>query len=451
MHAFHSHASAPAEPSTDDATAWLALSAFEGEPEAALLELHRFLARRYPGVTLALGLVRNLPEGQARLAGLVGADGRELLPASDPFGERVRLPLFDDALAARTFATLAPKVVTPDAEERLLPFAQALSAPGALLALPVFNQGKVDHWIVLGHPEPRRYAAVDPAAAMRDAALAYALLSQSIAVRTLTAEATRTHRQIEDLADVQRLLQPDGTPIRGLAYAIHWQPAETAAGDYYDVMNLSGAIADYVDTGADAWGCVIADVSGHGAAAAMEAVQFDAILRTYDGGEAPGGPAGAINYANRHFFSRRQRRHFMTALLVACRPDHGTVTYVCAGHLPAVLRRGDRLELLGRGTDAGIPLGILREHRWENCERTLELGDLLVLYTDGVVEARDARGEMFGEERLHHAVLAGGTDVHDTLGRVVYALEQHQGGAVGADDQTLIVLARVAPGRTAPP
>lgn len=95
-----------------------------------------------------------------------------------------------------------------------------------------------------------------------------------------------SERAIASIADVQRLLLPDNPRIRGLNYAFHYQPAAVAAGDYYDLMPLNdGVPAAFLDqAGVDAWGVMLADVSGHGPAAAMEAVQFDAILRTYQGG-----------------------------------------------------------------------------------------------------------------------------------------------------------------------
>ena len=188
---------------------------------------------------------------------------------------------------------------------------------------------------------------------------------------------------------------------------------------------------------------MLGDVSGHGAASAMEAVQFDAILRTYNGEEPPGGPAGAITYANRHFFSRRQRPHFMTLFSAAHRPDRAELDFVCAGHVPAILLRDGRQQLLGRDQDASIPLGILREHRWDNVKVPFLPGDRLVIYTDGILEARDSRGRMFGLERLQQLLEGEKLDATTTLTRVREAVAEHQGSDIGIDDQTLIVLHQV--------
>jgi len=248
---------------------------------------------------------------------------------------------------------------------------------------------------------------------------------------------------IESLADVQRLLLPDDPQIRGLAYAVHYQPAAIAAGDYYDLMVLNGDAGIDFDhqSHTDSWGVMLGDVSGHGAAAAMEAVQFDAILRTYRGDEPPGGPAGALSYANRYFFSRRQRRHFMTAFAARFRSERGLLEFVSAGHPPALRRRGTAILRLGE--DGEIPLGIDRGHRFSNVECTWGKGDLLLVYTDGIIEARDSQGEAFGIERVERLFATADANPQAVCDALVAALVAHQGSLVGADDQTLVVVQQV--------
>ncbi len=418
------------------------LSGFDGQPDAAFRTLAQHLMNKWPGVGVALVLTDDLPAGQCRLVALVGADGHELLAATDPYGETTRLPFFDDALAVRLFARVQAQRIEVNADERHLPLAQALISPVAIMALPMPREGKIEHWMLVTSAVPFRFEDVNLERALYDVALAYSLIAGQVMRRTLESEVARQHREIAGLADIQRLLQPEQPRIRGFNYAVHWQPAETAAGDYYDLMSLTPLISDFVDHGADAWGAMLADVSGHGAAAAMESVQFDAILRTYKGDEPPNGPAGALTYANRHFFSRRQRSHFMTIFAVACRPDRNTLQYVCAGHLPALHRRAAGTRWLGRDNDAGIPLGVLRDHRWENVETPFMPGDMLVLYTDGITEARDRRGEQFGLDRLYDAAAMAEPTAQETLDAIKEAVFEHQGGAVGEDDQTVIVLKR---------
>jgi len=278
-------------------------------------------------------------EGHCRLAGLIGPDGTEHVPNLDPTGERVTLPLFEDELAGSIVAASAPHVVALQPVKRSLPLAQALFAPAAVLAVPLANNGELTHWLVFASSLAQRFAPVHLEQLLLHVNLAASLIIRPIALRSLTRESERQRREIESLADIQKLLLPDNPQIRGLDYAFHWQPAETAAGDYYELSNLTPyAPADFRPTGDDVWGVIVADVSGHGAAAAMEAAQFDAIMRTYRGDE-PTQPAAALSYANRYFFSRRNRGHFMTVLAALYRPDTRTLSYQSAGHPPMLLRR----------------------------------------------------------------------------------------------------------------
>jgi sigma-B regulation protein RsbU (phosphoserine phosphatase) len=416
----------------------LALSAFDGDSAAALRALHAHFAARFPDCSLALVLVAELPPGQCRLAGLVGPDGTEHVPNTDPFGQRTTLPLFGDTLTERLFAENAPRVVRVAPTEFALPFAQALLEPAALFGVPIVNTGAIRHWLVFGSTFHPRFDRVDVDALLLETNLAASLIVRPIVTRALRDETDRQRRAIEDLADVQRVLLPDNPAIRGLEYAVHWQPAETAAGDYYDLMSLTQlASDDFVDEGADIWAVMLADVSGHGAAAAMEAVQFDAILRTYQG-DGESGPAGALTYANRYFFSRRQRQHFLTAFALLYRPDQRRATYVAAGHPPLLHRRGD--VVTPRGAGEQIPLGILRDHVFRNSEFDVDSGDTFVLYTDGIVETRDRKGHPFGVERLSSLIGDGPQEPAALLALLRDAVIEHQDAPLGVDDQTLIVL-----------
>jgi phosphoserine phosphatase RsbU/P len=417
----------------------LSLSAFDGDSRAALRTLHAHFAAEFPDCSLALLLVRGQPAGRCRLAGLIGPDGTEHVPNLDPNSEHTHLPPFDDALACRIVEIAAPHVVAVAPIERALPLAQALFAPAAVLAIPLANGGQRTHWLVFGSTVARRFDGTDLGHVLLHVNLAASLIVRPLALRALTRESARQRQEIESLADIQKLLLPDNPQIAGLEYAVHWQPAATAAGDYYEMSRLTEfAPPEFPRDGADMWGVIIADVSGHGAAAAMEAVQFDAILRTYKGDGEPPPPAGALTYANRFFFSRRSRGHFMTVFAVLYRPDTRILSFLSAGH-PALLHRRDSLvQLLGESDQ--IPLGVLHDYEYRNNEVTLDVGDLLILYTDGITEARNRNGEMFGTKRLHELVCAGPPSPQILCDSIVSAVQAHQGNILGSDDQTLLVL-----------
>lgn len=416
----------------------LNLSAFDADSSAALRTLHAHFAGDFPDCSLALLLVRGQNSGHCRLAGLIGPDGTEHVPNIDPLGEHRTLPLFDDELASRIVRGTTAHVIEVPPVRRASPLAEVLFGPATVLAIPIANGGDLSHWLAFGSTVAHRFDRADLERVLLHVNLAANLIVRPLALRALTQETERQRREIEDLADIQRLLLPDNPQIEGLQYAAHWQPAATAAGDYYELTNITRfAPPEFSRDGADMWGVIVGDVSGHGAAAAMETVQFDAILRTYQGDGAPG-PAPVISYVNKYFFSRRNRGHFMTTFAASYRPDLRKLLYLSAGHPPLLLRRGHAVELVGEGDQ--IPLGVLRDHEYRNNEISVVRDDTLVLYTDGVIEARDAQGTMFGIERLRQLVAHGAEDPQDLLHNVVAEVQAHQDGPVGNDDQTLVVL-----------
>ncbi|HEX4482134.1 MAG TPA: PP2C family protein-serine/threonine phosphatase [Rudaea sp.] len=416
----------------------LRLSDFDGDSREAMRTLHRYFASDFPECSLALLLVRDQPPGRCRLAGLIGPDGVEHVANVDPNGEHSALPSFEDTLAQNILANNAPHVVPVPEDLRDMPLAHVLFAPSSVLAMPVANRGRITHWLVFGSTVAHRFDRIDLNRTVLHVNLATSLLIRTIALRELTRRTERQRLEIESLADIQRLLLPDNPKIAGLDYAMHWQPAETAAGDYYEMTNLTEfAPPDFVPNGNDVWGVIVGDVSGHGAAAAMEAVQLDAILRTYKGGDGPP-PAAAVSYINKYFFSRRNRGHFLTLVAGTYRPDTRTLSYLSAGHPPLMLRRGNQVQLLGEADQ--IPIGVLRDYQFRNNEIVLQTGDTLVLYTDGIVEARDADANMFGAERLSGLIEKGPVGAKALLDSIVKAVHDHQGSLLGTDDQTLIVL-----------
>jgi sigma-B regulation protein RsbU (phosphoserine phosphatase) len=373
------------------------------------------------------------------LAGLIGPDGTEHVPNADPLGEHHTLPLFEDELAARIVQGSAAHVVEVPPAQRASPLAEVLFAPATVLAIPIANGGVLSHWLAFGSTLTHRFDRADLDRVLLHVNLAANLIIRPLALRALTVETTRQRREIEGLADIQKLLLPDNPQIRGLEYAVHWQPAATAAGDYYELTNITRfAPPEFPRDGADMWGVIVGDVSGHGAAAAMETVQFDAILRTYKADGETSGPGPVMSYINKYFFSRRNRGHFMSAFAASYRPDTHVLSYLSAGHPPLLHRQGTDVQLIGEGDQ--IPLGVLRDHEYRNNEVSVEPGAILVLHTDGIIEARNPRGQMFGLERLRELVANGPDAPQALVDHVVAEVQTHQENPLGADDQTLVVL-----------
>jgi sigma-B regulation protein RsbU (phosphoserine phosphatase) len=153
---------------------------------------------------------------------------------------------------------------------------------------------------------------------------------------------------------------------------------------------------------------------------------------------------------NQLISSSTEPGRFITFFLGVVEPHTARLTYVNAGHNPPILvRAGGRLERLA---DGGLLLGAFPEAEYEAGGTTLEPGDALVLYTDGVVEARRAGDDAYFEEERLEALLGqglGGLPAATIRDRIVGAVSEFAAGAEQADDITVVVLRYLGPGPTA--
>ncbi len=230
-------------------------------------------------------------------------------------------------------------------------------------------------------------------------------------------------------ATLQASLLPDELPeVPGFAAACSYRAAgreNWVGGDFYDVFAVR-----------DGWMVIVGDVAGHGAEAAALTAQARHTLRAI--GEAFGDPVQALAHLNDLLLPRGDPS-LCTAcavLLQAADDGHASAAVTCAGHpLPYLVRDGEASQV-GR---AGPLLGAW-ESTFEEVEFALQDGDTLVLYTDGVLDARDG-AERFGDERLR-SVLTGATGAADAMRRVQEALDAFQSGEQ-ADDTAVLAIQRL--------
>jgi sigma-B regulation protein RsbU (phosphoserine phosphatase) len=241
-------------------------------------------------------------------------------------------------------------------------------------------------------------------------------------------------RELQVVGDIQRSLLPDALPsILGFEIAAYYQTSARAGGDYYDFFPLE----------AGSWGLFIADVSGHGTPAAVLMAITHAIAHAQPGSQTP--PAALIGYLNDRLTRAYTRGGtFVTAFYAVLDPTSRTLTYSRAGHNPPRLVRGNRvLSLDGAG---GLPLGILDAQAYGQAIVTLQRGDLLLLYTDGITEAmaplKDAASrELFGTDRLDNLLLdIGARSAEECIGRIRTEVAAFSANASPTDDQTLIAI-----------
>jgi sigma-B regulation protein RsbU (phosphoserine phosphatase) len=206
-------------------------------------------------------------------------------------------------------------------------------------------------------------------------------------------------QELEEMSRLQQLMLPDkNTNIPGTEIAFTYRAMNGAGGDYIDFLSLE---EDKTSSNPHAMGIIMADVTGHGPSASVEAAMFDAILRTFKREDDAVKPSQVLDYVNKHFFTRRERSSFLTANIFHYTPHNRLISYASAGHPHAYLKRGQTLSKLGEG---GIPIGVMREYQWETHLQEVQKGDILFVYTDVVIETKSPVLGEFGFERLEEAL-----------------------------------------------
>ena len=240
-------------------------------------------------------------------------------------------------------------------------------------------------------------------------------------------ELQRKSTELNIARDIQISFLPDSLPVlKGYDIAAMSLPANEVGGDFYDFIDLPGGRL----------GLAIADVAGKSIPAALYMALSRAVLRSnVDGGEKP---AGSIKRAN-ELIARDSRSGLFVTLFYAVLDTGGhTLTYVNAGHNPPALFRGDEIKLLDR---SGIALGAVEDADYVETAIGLKSGDAMVFYTDGVTEANDARGEMFGDQRMLNVVRANlSLPAGELMEKIKSEVLAFSTGVQQSDDITLIVL-----------
>ena len=248
--------------------------------------------------------------------------------------------------------------------------------------------------------------------------------------------ARRVERQIQIASQVQRGLLPGAnTSTRDFELAADWRPASNVSGDFYDAFDLAGKGA----AGAGA-AFVVGDVSGKDVPAAMLASLIQGTAHAADWTHSPADHNAATEHLNRLLCERASQERFASLFWGYFDARAGLLHYVNCGHCAPLLFRSGGANV-SRLCDGGPVLGLLPQARFEQGMERLERGDVLVLYSDGVVEAANSSGEEFGEHRLIAAVEsdlhAAPTEIRD---RILRAVREFTGSDVLADDQTLLAI-----------
>ena len=236
-------------------------------------------------------------------------------------------------------------------------------------------------------------------------------------------------RDLEIAREIQSWLMPLEAPkVPGVDIAFASRPANTVAGDYYDAFFRPGGRLLLV----------VADVAGKSIPAALLTATLQASLRTL--AALPGTLPELVARVNRYACEQSlQGRRFTTAFVAELEPATGALTYVNAGHNWPVLRHASgAVERLEAG---GLPLGINSAVAYQFGTATLGKGDLLLIFTDGLVEAEDDKEREYGEERMLPVVQSCQSGAAaEVLKRIMSSVDAFVGLTRQHDDITCLVL-----------
>ncbi|MEX1170745.1 MAG: SpoIIE family protein phosphatase, partial [Chloroflexota bacterium] len=365
----------------------------------------------------------------------VGAAAVVPAPAPAPMAEQpgvaIDIPETDPLFA---YLQAAPGPVDLTRLELASPALEQLRTAGVTLVVPLVTQGELIGTLNLGpRLSEQDYSSDDKRLLATLAAQAAPAIRVAQLVREQATEAAERERYAQELK-VAQLIQQQFLP-RELPKLPEWQvaayygPARVVGGDFYD----------FIDLGEGRIGIVVGDVTDKGVPAALVMARTHSILRA----EAPRlvAPGAVLARANDLLSAEMPEKMFVTCLYMVLEPATGRVVYANAGHnLPYVRTANGVVEF--RAT--GMPLGLLPGMTYEEKTSEIGRGDSVLLYSDGIVEAHDPAGEMYGFPRLKAdmATELAGTELLDELLERLHSFTGR--GWEQEDDITMVALRRSA-------
>ena len=241
-------------------------------------------------------------------------------------------------------------------------------------------------------------------------------------------------RDLQIAREIQTWLLPGAPPqIPGISVAYTTRPANTVAGDYYDVFPRPGKTNEE-----NRVVFAVADVAGKSIPAAMLMATFQASLKTLSTAQVA--LPELVANMNRYACSNSQGGlRFTTAFLAEYDAARRVFNYINAGHNAPILRRSNGL--IERLDVGGLPIGIQSDAKYESASVPLAPGDWLIIFTDGLVEAENARQEEYGESRLLNSIAAGAaTTPPEMLNRLMAELDLFVGSTPQHDDVTCLLV-----------
>jgi serine phosphatase RsbU (regulator of sigma subunit) len=297
----------------------------------------------------------------------------------------------------------------------------------SILAVPLQTNDRVIGLIYLDSPNHIREFTREDLNLLTVMANVAAIRIEHARLSEIEAAEKATAKEMQQAAEIQQRLFPARAPkAEGVDIAAKAVPARHVGGDYYDFIEFpDGKI-----------GMIVADVAGKGIPAALLMSSLQARVKVLF--EDSAGLAAKVARLNRVTCGSCPENRFITFFVGILDPATGEFEYTSAGHNPPLLvRAAGGYETLGGG---GIVLGLLPEAHYEAARVRLAVGDVLVMFSDGVTEAPNPQGEEYGEKRLANLVAELSAQPAAEIVEAIHrSVQEFTEGAPPADDMTVVV------------
>ena len=312
----------------------------------------------------------------------------------------------------------------------------------SLSAVPLYDDGKVQNWAINLSFDPGYHTEEELEQVVLRSNLVGGTVKHVQTAKKLREVHQRIKDEVEKIGKIQRALLPERLPeIPGVTIAARYETYDQAGGDLYAFHPLGTGLSHSIKQPDGRWAIIIGDVSGHGPAAAVVMAMVESMLASYP--MTPSTTGQVFDYLNRHLCSKRIYDTFVTAFHALYDPATRKLTYSRAGHPPPLWRKpatNGHVELDELDAVGGLPLGVMPDETYEDATVTLEPGQTLTFYTDGISETRSPDGAFFGTPGIIKALRACSGEADCAVDTVMKHVRKHEAGGRPQDDQTLVVM-----------
>ncbi len=295
----------------------------------------------------------------------------------------------------------------------------------------ITSRGEVTGVIQIDTSDQRNRFNRDDLEVLASVAYQAAIAVENAELHEMAIRDQKRSRELEVAHAVLRGFLPSNAPrIEGYDFFHFYEPANELGGDYYDYIPLPGRRL----------AVVVADVSGKGIPASLLMARLSADVRYCLVSESS--PAEAVAQLNRVFFSANWEDRFVTLVLAVLDPLRHELTLVNAGHPPAYLQHAGKVVHAVDEANAMFPLGVMENAEYMQVSHSLNPGDRLVLYTDGISEAMNEKNELYGLRRLHEQTTVPCLGVAAFGQSILGNVKQFVGKQSQNDDMCLVCLGR---------